>query len=119
MSASVRNEEVRATEEEVVAVRVSSVDSEVPETTVPVERAIEVGGVQECAILPVEEDIAQVHVALTPIHPVEVIDRVDAHQIVEVGLVCSLVLVFGEVELISHLVGEEEGLLSSLLITHC
>ena len=69
--------------------------------------------------MPVEEDIAQVEVALAPIYSVEVIYRIDTHQIVEVGLVSSLILVIGQVELVSHLVSEEESLLASLLITHC
>lgn len=47
MTTMVRSVEVRATEVEVVAVRIAGVDSEVPVTTVPVERAIEVSGVQE------------------------------------------------------------------------
>ena len=47
VSAMIRSEEVRATEEEVVAVRVAGVDAEMPVTAVPVEWAIEIGGIEE------------------------------------------------------------------------
>ena len=92
-------------------------DAEVPET-VPVERAIEIVGCAESAILPVKEDIAEVEVALCPVVSEDIIGRVDTHQIVEVNLKGCLILFLREVKLVSHLVCEEESLLLSLLITH-
>lgn len=47
MTTTVRGVEVRTTEEEVVAVWVASVDAEVPVSCVPVERTIEIGGIQK------------------------------------------------------------------------
>ena len=46
MTSTVRNVEVRATEVEVVAARIAGVDAEVPVTCVPVERTVEVGGIE-------------------------------------------------------------------------
>ena len=54
MTSTVRNVEVRATEVEVVAARIAGVDAEVPVTCVPVERTVEVSGIDICSILPVE-----------------------------------------------------------------
>ena len=42
VTSTIGNVEVRATEVEVVAVRISGVDAEMPVTSVPVERAIEI-----------------------------------------------------------------------------
>ena len=58
MTSTVRNVEVRATEVEVVAAGIAGVDAEVPVTCVPVERTVEVGGIDICSILPVEQNIA-------------------------------------------------------------
>ena len=111
--------EMRASEVEVVAVGVSGVDAEVPVAGVPVEGAVEIGGGTEGPVLPVEQDIAHVHVAVVPVGSVEVGLCVDAQQVVEVDLVGCLVLVFGQVELVSHFVGQEQRLLTGLLIAHC
>ena len=43
---------------------------------------------------------------------------VDAKQVIEVYFVSSLILVVGEVQLVRHLIGEEEGLLPRLFETH-
>ena len=119
VTASVHGIEVRKSEVEVVAVGVAGIDAEMPVASVPVERAIEIGGSQIGFILPVKKDITQVEVTLCPICSIEVCLRVDTHQIVEVDLVCGLVLLLGEVEFIGHLVSEEQGLLAGLLVTHC
>lgn len=47
MTTTIRGVEVRATEEIVVAVWVASVDAEVPVSSVPIERAVEICGIQE------------------------------------------------------------------------
>ena len=117
--ASIANVEVWSTEEEVVAARVTCVDSEMPVTAVPVERTIEVGGIAESAILPVEQDIAQVEITLSPVYAIQVIVSIDAHQIVEVHLIGCLVLIIGQIQLVSHLVSQEECLLACLFVTHC
>ena len=52
VSATIFNVEGGSTKVEVVAVRIASIDAEVPVASVPVERTIEVGGITESAILP-------------------------------------------------------------------
>ena len=70
VSSSIRCIEVRTTEEEVVSARIAGVDAEVEVACVPVERTIEVCGVEISLILPVQEDVVQVHVALSPVDAV-------------------------------------------------
>lgn len=52
VSATILNVEGGATKVEIVAVRIASVDAEVPVASVPVEWTIEVGGIAESAVLP-------------------------------------------------------------------
>ena len=70
MSTSVHGIEMRSAKEEIVSARVSGIDAEMPITIVPVERAIEIGCVEEGTILPVEQNVAQVHVALSPVYTI-------------------------------------------------
>ena len=119
VSATVLNVEARAAKVEVVAVWVAGVDAEVPVASRPVYRAVEVSGVAEGAVLPVEEYVAHVEIAVAPVGAVEVVDGVYPHEVVEVYLVCRLVLVLRQVQLVSHLVGKEQSFVACLLITHC
>lgn len=109
----------RTVKVEVVAVRIACVDAEVPQTVAEVERTIEVAGGAVCAILPVEEHVAEVHVTIAPVRSVEVVVCVYADEVVEVYLVSRLILVVCEIEFIRHLVCEEQCLLACLLIAHC
>ena len=104
--------------EEIVAIRVAGINAEMPIACVPVERTIEIGGVTESTILPRQQDVAEVEVATLPIETIQVVDGAHTHQVVEVYLVCCLILLVGEVKFIRHLVGEEQRLLTGLLITH-
>lgn len=115
---AVHGVEVGRAEVEVVASRIAGVHAEVPTAGVPGERTVEIGGVAVHAVLPVVQDVAQVQVAALPVEAVQVVVVVDAHQVVEVDFVCGLILVIGEVELVSHLVCQEKGLMAGLLVTH-
>ena len=110
--------EVWASEVEEVAVGIAGVDAEVPIASLPVEWTIEICGCQIGLILPIEQDITQVEVALCPICTIEVGLCVHAHQVVEVHLEGGLILLLGEVQFIGHLIGKEQRLLTGLLITH-
>ena len=118
MSAPIGGIEYRSSEEEVVAVRVACIYGKVPETVAPVEWAIEVGGCAEGFPLPVEQDIAQVQVPMLPIGPEHIVTACYTHQIVEVDFVCSLILFVSQVQLVSHLVCQEEGFVACLLVAH-
>ena len=111
--------EVRTAKVEIVTARITGIDAKVPIAGVPVKRTIEVGSFQIHTILPVEENVLQVEVTLSPVNTVEVTLTVYAHQIVKVHFVCCFILFLCKIQLIRHFVGEEESLLASLLITHC
>ena len=118
VSSTIDGVEVRPSEVEEVTMGIACIDTEVPISGLPVEGAIEVGGINKSTILPVEQNIAQVEIALLPVDAVEIGLCVDAHQIVEVYLERSFVLFLGEIQFIRHLVGQEEGLLACLFVTH-
>jgi len=118
MSAAIAGIEHGAPEVEVVAVRIAQIDSEVPVAVAPVEWAIEVGGIDEGLPLPVEQHIAHVQIAALPVGAVHIVVAGHPHQIVEVDLVGGLILLVGEVQLVGHLVGQEQGLVSGLLVAH-
>ena len=111
-------EECRRAEIEERAIRIAGIDGEVPEAGIPIERTIEIGCCQISLILPVEQYVVEVSVAIFPIRAIQVVGRIDADEIIKVYLVSSLILVVGEVQLVSHLVGKEQSLLSCLVITH-
>jgi hypothetical protein len=119
MSSTIAGVEYRTTVVEVVTVRIAGVDAEVPEAVCPVEGAIEIGGGTESTQLPVEQDIAQVEVTTLPVGSVYVVITGDTHQVVEIDLISSLILLFCQVQLVSHLVREEKSLVASLLVAHC
>ena len=111
--------EVRTSEIEVVTMRVAQIDAEVPVACLPIQGTVEIGGCHKGVPLPVVEDIAQVEVTTLPVGAEHVCTTRDTHQVVEVDLVRSLILLFGQIQLVRHLVGEEQGLVAGLLIAHC
>lgn len=66
-------------EVEVVASGIAGVNCKVPYSGGPVKRAVEVCCGAECPVLPVEQNVAEVEVALCPVCAVQVIVCVDAH----------------------------------------
>ena len=119
MSATVGCIEVWTAEVEIVTIGIAGIHAEVPVTGFPVEGTVEVAGGQIGIPLPVEQDIAQVEVTALPIGSEHVMTARHSHQIVEVDLVGGLILLIGQVELVGHLVGQEQGLVAGLLIAHC
>ena len=110
--------EVRTSEIEITAVRIAGVDSEVPETSIPVEGTIEVGSIHKSTILPVEQDVTEIEVASCPVCAVQVVNSLYTHQIVEIDFICCLILILCEVQFVCHLVREEQCLVTCLFITH-
>ena len=119
MTAAIGGIEVRTSEIEEVTMGVAEIDAEVPVACVPVEWTIEIAGCHEGVPLPVEQDVAQIQVATLPVDAVNIVAARHSHQVVKVDLVCCLVLLISQIQLIRHLVGQEQGLLASLLIAHC
>jgi restriction endonuclease Mrr len=68
--------------------------------------------------LPGAEDVTEVGVAAHPEDAIEIRPVVEAKHIIEVDFIDSLVLREAEVELIGHLIREEEGFLASLGEAH-
>ena len=118
VSTTIGGIEVGTPEVEVVTMRVAQVDAEVPVTSLPVEWAIEIAGGYKGIPLPVEKNIAQVEVTTLPVGAKHVCTSCYTHQIVEIDLVGCLVLLVSQIQLVSHLVGQEQGLIASLLIAH-
>lgn len=110
--------ERRCAEIEEVAVGIYPIDAEVPVAGSPVKRAIEVARCAESPILPVEEYVIEIQIAVLPVRTIKVVGRVDIDEIVEIYLIGGLILVVGEVKLVSHLVCKKQCLLASLLVAH-
>ena len=67
MPAIVNEDKVWSAKIEIVTMGVTCVDGKVPVASVPVQRTIEIAGCAESTILPVEQNIAQVEIASSPI----------------------------------------------------
>ena len=119
MSTAIAGIEHRASEVEVVAMRIAQIDAEVPVAVAPVEWTIEVGGIDEGLPLPVEQDVAHIQVATFPVGAIHIVITGDPHQVVEVDFVGRLILLVGQVQLVGHLVGQEQGLVACLFVAHC
>ena len=118
VSATIGGIEVRTPEVEVVTMRVAQIDAEVPVTSLPVEGAIEVAGCDIGVPLPVVQDITQIEVTTLPVGAEHVCTPSHSHEIVEIDLVGCLVLLVSQIQLVSHLVGQEQCLIASLLVAH-
>ena len=94
------------------------IDAEVPYTGIPIKRTVEIRCRTEGIPLPIVEDNLHVKIALTPIIRVQVIHGVDIHEVVKVDFIGCLILLLGEIEFVSHLVGKEQSLFASLFVSH-
>ena len=92
-----------------------SIYCECPSASLPCHRAIEVGECHILVVLPAIQHKAEICVTTIPPDAEDITVSVQAHQVVEVDLVDCLILCSGEVELVSHLVREEEV---DMLINH-
>ena len=118
MTAAIGSIEVRASEVEVVTMGIAGIDAEVPETSVPIQRTIEIGGGTESLPLPRVEDVLKVEVTALPVDTENVGLTCHTHQVVEVDFVGSLVLCSGKIQLVGHLIGQEQSLVAGLLVAH-
>ena len=119
MPSAIGHVEVGISEVEIVTVRVAEIDAEVPVTSLPVQGTVEIGCCHKGVPLPVVKDIAHVEVATLPVGAEHICTSCDTHEVVEVDLIRSLILLFGQIQLVCHLVGEEQGLVAGLLVAHC
>ena len=83
---------------------VAAVDGEVPYSGAPYNRAKEVVGCPQKAVLPVMEDAAQVTQTIAVVVAIDVGRRVNTKEVVEVDLIGIVILLVVEVKLICHFV---------------
>jgi hypothetical protein len=102
--------EVGTTEVEEVTVWIVDIYSEVPVTGFPVQGTEEICGCTIQIPLPSVEDILQIHVATLPAGAINIVATGYTHQVVQVYLVGGFILLVGEVQLISHFIGQEKSL---------
>lgn len=119
MSTTIGGIEVWTSEEEIVTMRITAINAEVPVACIPVEWAIEVAGCYVGVPLPVEQDIAEIEISALPIGAEHISATCHTHQVVEVDFVSCFVLLVSQIQLVCHLVGEEQGLATGLLVAHC
>ena len=98
---------------------ISSVDAVSPSASVPDDRTVEVVGSHIAVELCRREHHPQVAVAHAPPCTIDIGAGVDAHEVVEVDFIDSLILCFREAEFVGHLVAEEEGFVACLVVCHC
>lgn len=97
MPTAIYGNEMGTAEIEISAMGIPYIDGETPKAIPPYQRAIEIAGGHISVVLPTQQDIAQVQVALRPTPAIEVIIAVDTHQVIQVDFVGGLVLVIGEI----------------------
>ena len=116
VSTAIGHIEVWLSKVEVVTMRIAGIDAEVPVSSLPVKGAIEIGSCTEQIPLPGVEYVTQVQVAALPIGAEHIVITCYAHQVVQVDFIGCLVLCVCQVQFVSHLVSQEEGLSASLLV---
>ena len=97
MPTAIYGNEMGTAEIEISAMGIPYIDGETPKAVSPHQGAIEIAGGHISVVLPTQQDIAQVQVALRPTPAIEVIIAVDTHQVIQVDFVGGLVLVIGEI----------------------
>ena len=110
VAAPVGNENLRVSVEETASVIVG-VHCECPATCMPSYRTIEVSQAHVLIELPAVQHKAEVCITTIPPDAEDITVSVQAHQVVKVDLVDCLILCSGEVQLVSHLVAQEQCLM--------
>ena len=118
MTAAIGGIEMGTAEVEVVTARIAGIDAKVPVACLPEQRTVEIGCCAEGIPLPGVEDVAQIQVTALPVYTKNVVNAGNSHQVVEVNLIGSLVLSVGKVQLVGHLIGQEQSLVAGLLVAH-
>jgi hypothetical protein len=94
----------------VAAIWIYTVDPELPTTITPSQRTIEILQSEEFLVLVWRQHLLYFIVALLPQIGIEVKLRAYTHEIVEIDLIDSFILRWREIQLIGHLVRQEQGL---------
>ena len=92
------------------AIGIYTINAELPATIAPSQRTIEILDTEEFLILIGRQHTLYLKVALLPQIAVEIKRRAYTHKIVEVDLIDRFILRWREIQLIGHLVRQEQGL---------
>jgi hypothetical protein len=95
---------------EVAAIRIYTVDPELPAAVTPSQRTIEILQPEEVLVLIARQYPLYLIVALLPHVAIEIKGRTYTHEVVEVDLIDRFILRRREIQLIGHLVRQEQGL---------
>lgn len=96
---------IRTVEIKFVAVAITRIDAVTEMVVAPISRTIKIGQTSEALIFRTAEDVRQVEIAAVPIRAIEVVIIAEIKKIIIVHLISSLILLIGQIQLISHLVG--------------
>jgi hypothetical protein len=99
------------------AIGIYTINAELPATIAPTQRTIEILYTEEFLILVGRQHTLYLKVALFPQIAVEIKRRTYTHKIVEVDLIDRFILRWREIQLIGHLVRQEQGLRAGRFIT--
>ena len=102
----------------VVPISVVVADGVVPSGAYPADGAEKIVDGAEEVVLPVEKYAAQVRIAVFPIISCAVGSRADAHEVVQVDFISSVVLLRCEVEFVCHFICKEPCPLACFLVVH-
>ena len=117
VTATIAEIHVRTVVEE-TANGIVTVDGIVPCATVPEEGMQEVVCSSKQRVLPIQQDVTQVGIAIGQVVTVGIVCGLHTQQIIQVDLIAVFILLFVQIQLIGHLVREEQSLLASLVIAH-
>ena len=106
------------TVEVIIAVAIVVADGVVPPGAHPTDGAEKIVDGAEKVVLPVEQDATQVCISVFPIVSRAVGSRADAHEVVQVDFISSVVLFRREVQFVCHFVCQEPCPLACFLVVH-
>lgn len=102
----------------IVPISVVVADGVVPSGAYPADGAEKIVDGAEKVVLPVEQDATQVCISVFPIVSRAVGSRADAHEVVQVDFISSVVLFRREVQFVCHFICKEPCPLACFLVVH-
>ena len=82
-------------------------------------RTVKVFRLQEAAVLPAGKNVSELICATVPVDPEDIGSTNEACKVVEIDFIDCLVLIICKIQLVGHLIGEEERLLAGSCGGHC
>ena len=95
------------------------VDCKADYVVIDTDRFVEVGGSQVMPVLPAGEYPLELALSTVPENSENVRSAHQTYEVIVIDLINCIILCIGEIELISHLIGEEQGLCLCSCVAHC